>query len=1224
MQSSGPLPSGVISIPAPAHNSLTSSPGPQNPGKPKPGKGPATPEVSSSGRHASIRSFASEGIDAILNPVATKVNPFTLRFDSHELQEDFDLAVFRTRVLNFKVYLLMVGLSALADFVYNQGVSTVSMVGSLIVLILAVVMLAALFVWRRRGDNTVRFFSWMAHAMSTVIVVWVCFLAEYLIRTASRNDDSASEGEWRVLVLVSGILVSHTPFLNPMAILVQLVVIVAVTLALFSEETELAETARANAVVWIVGAFGFFFVIAYDRLGNLRLRFLQYTRLRRANMVVEMSYGTSTIGRRLHLNSGSQFSGPRASRTAARVAYSWRIDEDAVRIEQPLGRGSFGTTYRGSWRNSVVCVKQSSDSSARHLSTTDLEEVVNIMKLRHPNLATILGFSDQGAKLLVVTEYCENGALFDVLHTRAPGTVPPDFNIDTIQSVAKALNFLHTNVPPILHRNLKSVNVLLDEKWNVKVTDYISVLTARPMERSMASLVYMAPEVMERLPHTIKSDVFSFAILSWEILSRQFPQPKASGARKGAAGMGSQASDKAVRVSNFKNQSQSQNDTLSIIYGVVRERLRPAIGEIDAAFRPLIKDCWAADPAARPTTADILVALTALRSTVPAAQQPAASSANDHLRTSASLDSGVPAGTITSLSGTIGGNAASSYPLLPVVHASPSQGPVGRLAIVLTEVEGAQALWDSAVQEMRDALAVSNKIVRDLIHQHEGYEVKAEAGAFFVVFKTALSSVLFSLDMLEQMRRVEWPANLPQTVEGVPGLSHRIGIHFGQPITEIDAVSRRTNYFGPPVAVAGRVISLARGGTTLLSFALCEQLSETECDRFSVQKVAVTDGGDDDFEVYVVEPSDTAPGTNVYVTNEDEPMADKARGSELLSMRRFSVWNSAGASAAPESMASERGSSWVVSFQDLTLERQLGSGTSGGETYYGKFRDRDVAIKKISSGHAKRRHRFYEEACLLRWISHPNVVQLVAACMQAPNYCLVLEYVPNTLREVLEDPQYTERVRDQELSLTYGVAKGMVYVHNSQIKHRRLNTYNVRLDAAASVWVPKLSDFSLAAVKSEGEKMRGSMGGFFETKQSDRAYWVPPEVLKGDEFSQRGDVYSFGWIVWEMVTGGGVPFKDVPDEDLPARIKAMDLPAIPRPPTDVLYIIITSCWRSLPRERRQFRDIIVMLKEMVKDPDALGAPSGQHKPQLEPLPARARGKSPEPSGGKSRRKKKKQ
>lgn len=149
--------------------------------------------------------------------------------------------------------------------------------------------------------------------------------------------------------------------------------------------------------------------------------------------------------------------------------------------------------------------------------------------------------------------------------------------------------------------------------------------------------------------------------------------------------------------------------------------------------------------------------------------------------------------------------------------------PVGKLALVFTDIKNLTLLWDAYPVAMRSAIKLHNTIMRRQLRIVGGYEVKTEGDSFMVSFPTPTSALLWCFNVQNQLLTEDWPTEILETNECCEmtdssgnvlfrGLSVRMGIHWGSPVCELDMVTRRMDYFGPMVNRASRIESSADGG----------------------------------------------------------------------------------------------------------------------------------------------------------------------------------------------------------------------------------------------------------------------------------------------------------------------------------------------------------------------------------------------------------------------------
>jgi predicted ATPase/class 3 adenylate cyclase/Tfp pilus assembly protein PilF len=155
--------------------------------------------------------------------------------------------------------------------------------------------------------------------------------------------------------------------------------------------------------------------------------------------------------------------------------------------------------------------------------------------------------------------------------------------------------------------------------------------------------------------------------------------------------------------------------------------------------------------------------------------------------------------------------------------------PTGTVALVFTDVQGSTALWEHGPALMREALAVHDEVLRRIIEERGGYEVKTEGDAFMVAFARAADAVRWCLDAQLALLDARWPEAIFDRPEAAiarqgdhilfRGLRVRMGAHIGEPDCRPDPVTGRMDYFGPVVNRAARVANAGHGGQTLISRA---------------------------------------------------------------------------------------------------------------------------------------------------------------------------------------------------------------------------------------------------------------------------------------------------------------------------------------------------------------------------------------------------------------------
>ncbi|GAB2279970.1 hypothetical protein Dimus_014607 [Dionaea muscipula] len=198
----------------------------------------------------------------------------------------------------------------------------------------------------------------------------------------------------------------------------------------------------------------------------------------------------------------------------------------------------------------------------------------------------------------------------------------------------------------------------------------------------------------------------------------------------------------------------------------------------------------------------------------------------------------------------------------------------------------------------------------------------------------------------------------------------------------------------------------------------------------------------------------------------------------------------------------------------FNLNRKLGEG-GFGPVYKGRLEDgREVAVKTLSHSSRQGKKEFTNEAKLLARVQHRNVVNLFGYCMHGEEKFLVYEYVSNeSLDKLLFYPG--KRVLldwRKRFDIISGVAKGLLYLHedaHSCIIHRDIKASNILLD---DKWIPKIADFGMARLFPEDET-------HVNTRAAGTNGYMAPEYITHGHLSVKADVFSFGVLMIELVSG---------------------------------------------------------------------------------------------------------
>ncbi|MQL88739.1 hypothetical protein Taro_021315 [Colocasia esculenta] len=211
-------------------------------------------------------------------------------------------------------------------------------------------------------------------------------------------------------------------------------------------------------------------------------------------------------------------------------------------LETKIGAGSFGTVYRGKLSDGREVAIKRGESGPRAKKFQEKEsafqsELSFLSRLHHKHLVGLVGYCEDREERLLVYEYMKNGALFDHLHTaRGNGSGNGaggsgllnswKLRIKILLDAARGIEYLHNYaVPPIIHRDIKSSNILLDGSWTAKVSDFGLSLNGPEFSgghlalKAAGTVGYMDPEYYGLHHLTVKSDVYGLGVVMLEVLT---------------------------------------------------------------------------------------------------------------------------------------------------------------------------------------------------------------------------------------------------------------------------------------------------------------------------------------------------------------------------------------------------------------------------------------------------------------------------------------------------------------------------------------------------------------------------------------------------------------------------------------------------------------------------------------------------------------------------------
>lgn len=263
---------------------------------------------------------------------------------------------------------------------------------------------------------------------------------------------------------------------------------------------------------------------------------------------------------------------------------------------------------------------------------------------------------------------------------------------------------------------------------------------------------------------------------------------------------------------------------------------------------------------------------------------------------------------------------------------------------------------------------------------------------------------------------------------------------------------------------------------------------------------------------------------------------------------------------------------WEIDPQVLKFEKKVASG-SYGDLYKGMYCSQEVAIKilKTERLNSELQKEFAQEVYIMRKVRHKNVVQFIGACTRPPNLCIVTEYMSGgSVYDYLHKQKGTFKFPSL-LKVAIDVSKGMNYLHQNNIIHRDLKAANLLMDENEVV---KVADFGVARVKAQTGVMTAETGTY---------RWMAPEVIEHKPYDHKADVFSFGVVLWELLTGK-LPYEYLTPLQAAVGVVQKGLrPIVPKNTHPKFAELLERCWKQDPTLRPDFSEITEILRQIAKE-----------------------------------------
>ncbi|XP_072556370.1 ephrin type-A receptor 6 isoform X2 [Paramormyrops kingsleyae] len=268
----------------------------------------------------------------------------------------------------------------------------------------------------------------------------------------------------------------------------------------------------------------------------------------------------------------------------------------------------------------------------------------------------------------------------------------------------------------------------------------------------------------------------------------------------------------------------------------------------------------------------------------------------------------------------------------------------------------------------------------------------------------------------------------------------------------------------------------------------------------------------------------------------------------------------------------------------IRIERVIGAGEFG-EVCSGRLRtpgkkDIAVAIKTLKGGYMDQQRRdFLREASIMGQFDHPNIIRLEGVVTKSRPVMIVVEYMENgSLDSFLRkhDGHFTVI---QLVGMLRGIASGMKYLSDMGYVHRDLAARNILVN---SNLVCKVSDFGLSRVlEDDPEAAYTTTGGKIPIR------WTSPEAIAYRKFSSASDAWSYGIVMWEVMSYGERPYWEMSNQDVILSIEeGYRLPAPMGCPV-ALHQLMLHCWNKERSLRPKFTDVVSFLDKLIRNPSSL-------------------------------------
>ncbi|XP_028814907.1 tyrosine-protein kinase Lyn-like isoform X2 [Denticeps clupeoides] len=272
---------------------------------------------------------------------------------------------------------------------------------------------------------------------------------------------------------------------------------------------------------------------------------------------------------------------------------------------------------------------------------------------------------------------------------------------------------------------------------------------------------------------------------------------------------------------------------------------------------------------------------------------------------------------------------------------------------------------------------------------------------------------------------------------------------------------------------------------------------------------------------------------------------------------------------------------WEISKESLRMVKKLGAGQFG-EVWMAIYNNSTkVAVKTLKEG-TMSVEAFLQEAELMKSLQHERLVRLYAVVTKTPPIFIITEFMANgSLLDFLKSPAGRKQLLPKLLDFSAQIAEGMAYIEKKNFIHRDLRAANVLVSESL---LCKIADFGLARI-IEDDTYTAKEGAKFPIK------WTAPEAINYGSFTIKSDMWSFGILLYEIVTYGRMPYPGMSNSEVMARVqRGYRMPCPDNCPPE-LYDTMKTCWLAAAEQRPTFDYLQSVLEDFTT------ATEGQYQQQ---------------------------